>query len=253
MKLSDEIRIRYIGGPTAILEAGGWRMMTDPTLDPAGTDYPAPSYTLHKTQSPDVTPEILANIDMVLLSHDHHSDNLDQGGRQFLRQVDRIYTTTAGAERIGPPARGLAPWQTVALPERGERILQITGTPCRHGPENGDRGPVTGFLLQYQDANDGAVYVTGDTVWYEGVAQVAEKYAIGLVILFMGSARVKAVGQDHLTMTAAEGVAAARHFSDALIMPLHFEGWDHFSESRSEIAAAFDQAGLSARLRWPGQ
>ena len=29
----------YLGGPTVIIETGGLRFMTDPTLDPAGSHY----------------------------------------------------------------------------------------------------------------------------------------------------------------------------------------------------------------------
>lgn len=249
--LSDEIQTRYIGGPTLLLEAGGWRLLTDPTFDGPGTDYQTPLYTLHKSGRPRVDREALGRIDVVLLSHDHHFDNLDHTGRALLGQVDRVLTTPAGAGRIGPWASGLEPWQKIALPERAGKVLEITGTPCRHGPAGSDRGPVTGFLLQYQGAQDGAVYISGDTVWYEGVEEVARRYRPGLVVLFMGAARVKEVGPDHLTMTAEEGVTAARHFPGARVMPLHFEDWAHFTESRREIDAAFRKAGLSDRLAWP--
>jgi hypothetical protein len=59
------------------------------------------------------------------------------------------------------------------------------------------------------------------------------------------------VGSAHLTLTAAEGVTVARRFPEALIVPLHFEGWAHFSESRGEIERAFSAAQLSHRLRLP--
>ena len=39
--------------------------------------------------------------------------------------------------------------------------------------------------------------------------------------------------------------------ASAVIVPLHFEGWEHVSESREDIAAAFARAGLVDRLRWP--
>jgi len=52
-------------------------------------------------------------------------------------------------------------------------------------------------------------------------------------------------------MTAGEAVEAARVFAKATIVPLHFEGWAHFSEGRDQIAKAFAVAGLGARLRWP--
>lgn len=49
-----KLRITYVAGPTALVEFGGLRLVTDPTFDPAGTESPTPAYTLHKTQSPAV-------------------------------------------------------------------------------------------------------------------------------------------------------------------------------------------------------
>jgi L-ascorbate metabolism protein UlaG (beta-lactamase superfamily) len=36
----DTITLTYVGGPTALLEFGGVRFLTDPTVDPAITEYP---------------------------------------------------------------------------------------------------------------------------------------------------------------------------------------------------------------------
>jgi len=62
---------------------------------------------------------------------------------------------------------------------------------------------------------------------------------------------VPEVGAFHLTMTAQEAVEAARAFAPAAIVPLHFEGWAHFSEGREQVDAAFSAAGLEHRVRWP--
>ena len=35
----SDIRITYIGGPTALIEIGPWRLLTDPTFDPPGKRY----------------------------------------------------------------------------------------------------------------------------------------------------------------------------------------------------------------------
>jgi L-ascorbate metabolism protein UlaG (beta-lactamase superfamily) len=51
-------------------------------------------------------------------------------------------------------------------------------------------------------------------------------------------------------MTAEEAVQAAKTFSDAVIVPTHFEGWAHFSEGREEILRAFRAAGMEERLCW---
>jgi L-ascorbate metabolism protein UlaG (beta-lactamase superfamily) len=247
---SDELRMTYVGGPTALLEVAGLRLLTDPTFDPAGGTYAAGPVKLRKLAGPAISPDTLGRIDLVLLSHDHHFDNLDHGGRAVLPRAGRVLTTPFSAERLGGNAVGLAPWQSSDLPTRDGRILPVTATPARHGPAGGDRGPVTGFVLAAGGGAEAAIYVSGDTVWYDGVAEVARRFQIDTAVLFMGAARVREVGPQHVTMTAEEGVEVARVFPQAAIVPLHFEGWAHFTESRETIARAFATAGLDARLRW---
>lgn len=246
--ITDEIKIQYIGGPTALLEVAGLRMLTDPTFDARNTDYKTPYYTLHKTQSPTINVAELGKVDFVLLNLDHHFDNLDNSGREFLSSVEKVFTTHAGAERLGNNATGLDTWQTIEVTAKDNRVLQITGTPCRHGPISGDRGPVTGFLLQFKGEVEGAVYITGDTVWYEGLEEIAKRFDVKLALVFMGAAVVREVGNEPLTMTAKDAVVFARHFDHAKIIPLHYEGWKHFSESRLEIEKAFREAGIPDRL-----
>ena len=248
--IADEIIIKYIGGATALFEVGGLRFLTDPAFDPKDTTYDTGFYVLHKLSNPTISTVNLGKIDFVLLSHDHHFDNLDHAGRQLLPVVDKVYTTPAGAERLGGNAIGIKNWETIEVPTRDNRILQITGTPCRHGPVNGDRGPVTGFVLNFKGDTEGAVYITGDTVWYEGVKEVGERFDIKTVVLFMGAAVVKNVGTAHLTMTIEEAIIAAKYFDKARTVPLHFEGWEHFTESKNEIEKGFKNAGLSGRLLW---
>ncbi len=245
------LSLTYVGGPTALLEFGGLRLLTDPTFDPAGTDYPRPGSVLHKIQSPARSHASIGAVDAVLLSHDHHSDNLDRSGRAALADSGLVLTTVAGAERLGGHAVGLAPWRSHDLETPDGRWLRITATPARHGPADADRGPVIGFALAFTDAPGDLVYISGDTVWYDGVVEVGRRFPPRVAILFMGAARVREAGSHHLTFTAEEGVKAARLFADAVIVPLHFEGWAHFSESRQEIEQAFAASGLAGRLRWP--
>ena len=113
-----------------------------------------------------------------------------------------------------------------------------------------DRGPVTGFLLSRSQDPENVLYISGDTVWYEGVAEVAKRFHVTAAILFMGAARVPEVTPSPLTMTAADGILVARAFPDAAIIPLHYEGWAHFSESRDVISEEFSVAGLGDRLHW---
>ncbi|HZP60675.1 MAG TPA: MBL fold metallo-hydrolase [Opitutaceae bacterium] len=245
------LRFTYVNGPTALIELEGLRLLTDPTFDEAGRDYRTPAYVLHKLTSPALRPETLGAIDAVLLSHDHHFDNLDVSGRAVAAAAQQVITTQAGASRLGGNAVGLAPWESLDLPSTAEAKIQVIATPARHGPVDGDRGPVIGFILRRAVHPEKVIYLSGDTVWYEGVAEVGRRFKVEIAILFMGAARVREVGPAHLTFTAAEAVEAARAFDGARIIPLHCEGWAHFSESRADIEKEFAKAGLQHRLCWP--
>jgi L-ascorbate metabolism protein UlaG (beta-lactamase superfamily) len=232
------------------VEAGGLRLLTEPTFDPAGSEYPTAEYTLRKTQGPALGVDELGEIDAVLLSHDHHFDNLDVSGRAMLTTARRVITTPAGAERLGRNAIGLEPWKSIELRAANGERLRVTSTPARHGPPGGDRGPVTGFVLQSDDENAAAIYITGDTVWYEGVAEVTRRFDIGAVLLFAGAARVRVAGPTPVTFDARDAVELAHALPDTVIAPVHYEGWEHFSEGRAEMERAFREAGLASRLRW---
>jgi L-ascorbate metabolism protein UlaG (beta-lactamase superfamily) len=254
-----DTRITYIGGPTALVEIAGLRFLTDPTFDRGGSEYTTSVYTLRKQSDPAIAAEALGPIDAVLLSHDHHVDNLDHAGRALLPFAKRVLTTTVGAERLGGNATGLENWSSVEIQAPNGRTLRITGTPARHGPADGDRGPVTGFLITDAAAPESpttpGIYISGDTVWYDGLRPIASRANVGVGVLFLGAAKVREVGPAHLTLAASEGVEVARLFSNAAIVPLHYTGWEHFSEGRSEIQRAFDEAGFGHRLRWlePGR
>lgn len=247
---NDQLTITYIGGPTVLLEFGGVRLLTDPTFDPAGGAYRTGPVTLRKLQGPAIPAASLGRFDYVFLSHDHHSDNLDHAGRALLANATSVFTTTEGAQRLGGNSVGLKDWQSADLSSANGRTLRIVATPGRHGPEGLSRGAVIGFALPFTDSPERVVYISGDTVWYPGVQEVARRFPIQVAILHLGAARVPEVGPYHLTMTSAEGAEAARAFPTAQIVPVHFEDWAHFSEGRDAIEHAFASAQLQHRLRW---
>jgi L-ascorbate metabolism protein UlaG (beta-lactamase superfamily) len=72
------LRVTHIGGPTVLLELGGWRLLTDPTFDSPGRRYPFGwGSSSRKLTGPAIPASELPPIDAVLLTHDHHGDNLD--------------------------------------------------------------------------------------------------------------------------------------------------------------------------------
>jgi L-ascorbate metabolism protein UlaG (beta-lactamase superfamily) len=223
------VTITLIGEPTALIEAGGFRFLTDPTFDPPG-EHALPYVTLRKTQGPARSADALGPIDVVLLSHDQHADNLDHAGRAFLPQAGRVLTTVAGAERLGGHVEGLAPWTTARVTRQAGQAVVITATPARHGPASIEplSGEVIGFVLNFGDGLTRPIHLTGDTVWFEGVAEVARRFRPGIVMPFAGAARTR--GPFDLTMDTNDTVEAVHHFSDAMIVPVHTDGWAHLTQ-----------------------
>ncbi|HEX6800338.1 MAG TPA: MBL fold metallo-hydrolase [Ktedonobacterales bacterium] len=250
---TDHMRITHIGGPTALMEIGSLRLLTDPTFEPAGYRYPPDSpNALVKTADPAIAAAEIGPIDAVLLSHDHHADNLDTAGRQVLGQARETLTTPSGAERLGGNARGMATWETVTLTGSDGLIVRLTATPARHGPAAVKHltGDVTGFVLEWDGQRRGALYISGDTVLFEGVEEVARRYRVGVALLHCGAARSQRLGPDPLTLTGAEAAQLAQMLPDATIIPIHHEGWAHFSEGRDAIERAFAGSPAESRLRF---
>jgi L-ascorbate metabolism protein UlaG (beta-lactamase superfamily) len=235
-----------IGGPTALIEIDGFRLLTDPTFDAPGA-YQLPHVKLEKLTGPALGADTIGNVDAVLLSHDQHSDNLDHSGRDFLSKAKRVLTTEAGAKRLGGHAEGFAPWATTELMGTDGRSLTITATPARHGPAGIEplSGDVIGFVVTSK--NSRPIYISGDTVWFDGVAEVARRFKAGVVLPFAGAAQTR--GAFHLTMDTNDTIETARAFPDAVIVPLHTDGWAHFRQSANDLRASFDTLGFGVRLK----
>jgi L-ascorbate metabolism protein UlaG (beta-lactamase superfamily) len=239
------LSITLIGGPTALIEIDGFRLLTDPTFDGPGA-YQLPHVKLEKLVGPALAADAIGEVDAVLLSHDQHSDNLDHSGKDFLERAKRVLTTEAGAKRLGNHAEGLAPWAATELTKNGKSI-NVTATPARHGPAGIEplSGDVIGFVLSPKGS--APVYISGDTVWFDGVAEVAKRFRCGVVLPFAGAAQTR--GPFHLTMDTNDTIETARAFPDAVIVPLHTGGWAHFRQSAQDLRATFDVLGFGKRLK----
>ena len=240
------IRLTHIGGPTTLIELGGWRLLTDPTFDAPGRRY---SFgwggSSVKLTGPAVAPGALGAIDAVLLTHDHHGDNLDDAGRELLTRAGTVVTTRSGAGRVG--GTGLAPWEQTALQAPGRPAVEVTATPCRHGPPGFHAivGDVIGFALRW---DGGSLWITGDTVLYGGVREAAERVDSDVVLLHVGAVRFAVTGPLHYTLTARDAVELCDIARPRLVVPVHYEGWKHFSQGRAEVERAF--AGTAHDVRW---
>ncbi|MFI5713608.1 MBL fold metallo-hydrolase [Kribbella sp. NPDC051620] len=256
------MKITHVGGPTALISLGGLSLLTDPAFDQP-REYQLPGRVMTKLTGPALGVAELGPIDAVLLSHDQHKDNLDESGRELLPSIPVVLSTPDAAERI-EGVRGLENWESVELQRPDGGVLVVTGLPARHGPEGCESvtGIVTGFLL----SGDGipTVYVSGDNASVDLVAEITQRLKAGTIpgvtartvdvaILFAGAARTALLDGAPLTLTSEAAVEAARRLAPAVIVPIHTEGWAHFSEGPDILAKTFADAGLPLQLPPTGE
>ena len=240
------VELTLVGGPTAVLEYAGLRWLTDPSLSGPG-EYAG---GLVKTTGPAIEPDALPPIDVVLVSHEHHSDNLDPAGREFLPRAGRVLTTVQGASRLGGNAVGLEPWSSVEVERPRGTPVTVTAVPAQHGPDGTDHitGPVIGFVLS-ADGED-TVYVSGDNASLDVVRAIGERVgAVDVAILFAGAVQLPhRFDGAYLTLSSDWAAAATKLLGVRAALPVHFEGWTHFTQGARELRAAFAGNSVSDRL-----
>jgi L-ascorbate metabolism protein UlaG (beta-lactamase superfamily) len=187
-----------VGGPTAILEYGGLRWLTDPTLSPPG-EYGG----LTKLTGPALDVSQQDGIDVLLVSHHQHTDNLDPAGRAFLPSANVVLSTTKAAEALGGNVVGMEPWSEVELETPRGGAVKVTAVHAQHGPDGSDeiQGPVLGFVLSAEGAD--RIYVSGDNASRDVVRAIVQRTGeLPIAILNAGAVQLPKFDRAYLTLSA---------------------------------------------------
>ena len=194
----------------------------------------------------------LGPLDAVLLTHDHHADNLDDAGPGAARRrADRGHDGRRRG-RLGGAAIGLEPWETTLLEAPGRPpLIDIVATPCRHGPPLSHPivGDVIGFGLSEQGSAKTALWISGDTVLFDGVREVADRLHVDVALLHLGGVRFPITGPLHYTMTIDDGIELCRSITPRVAIPVHYEGWSHFRQGRDAIEQRLQNEPPTSRRR----
>jgi L-ascorbate metabolism protein UlaG (beta-lactamase superfamily) len=246
------IRLTHISTATVLLEIGSLRLITDPVFDPAGGPYFFGYGTSSiKLTEPTIRVEDLVKIDAVLLSHDHHEDNIDRAGRALLPRAKKVITTSTGAKRLKGNSIGLKAWQSTTL-ESDNLKVTVTAAPAHHGTLGSHMvvGETTGFLLEWPRQEHGALYISGDTVWFNGLRELGQRFKVGTAILHIGAAQFPILGPVRFTLNAREAVKIFRALKPRTLIPIHYEGWKHFKETESSAKKVFEASGIKDHVQW---
>jgi L-ascorbate metabolism protein UlaG (beta-lactamase superfamily) len=102
-------------------------------------------------------------------------------------------------------------------------------------------------MLAVKGGEKSEIYITGDTLYYEGVAEVAKRFDPSYVFIFAGAAH--AIGPFNVTMDNNDAIDTALAFPNATIIPLHYDGWSHYTQNEKDIEASYQVIGIDQRLK----
>lgn len=278
---AGRVALTWWGTATTQIDLGGARLLCDPALDPANSQYDfgpwyAPAAWFASTKTYDLGDRALPQpVDAVLVSHDHHADNLDYRGREFLvsDEVKRVITPSPAADRlkqalprhggksapldglgIGPKLTGLDWYESTELKtEHGP--LRISASPAKHGPSGTPRiYEVCGFVVEGQGIP--TVWVSGDTVLFDDLDRFLSAWrgGVDVAVVHCGGVRfpdVPVIGDERFTFDGAEAIAALEVLDPAHVLMVHHSGWTHFRQPLAELKSVVATSRFAARTRWP--
>ena len=216
--------VRLVRHATLQLEAGGRRLLVDPMLDPAGARGPVANTANDRrnplVELPEPAEAIVAWADAVLVTH-LHADHLDDTAVALIG--DRLPV-------FGQP-EDIATLRERGLTQAREMDEIVARTGGRHGTgEIADMlAPVSGFVI------DG-IYVAGDTVWCDEVAEAIATHRPHTIVVNAGGARF--TEGDPITMTAQDVLAVRAAAPEATLIAVHLEAINHCLQTRADLAAA---------------
>ena len=243
-----EVHITHIDTACILLEINGYKILTDPTLDKSGgVYYHGYGAYSRKTEDPAIDAIDLSDVDLVLLSHHQHKDNFDVNGRKLTERISRVISTKAASNDL-PGIVGLDNWQSCQIITENVH-LKITATPAQHRPwwvPEFLSGKVIGFIIEFDGQEDGVIYISGDTVFFSGIQEIAKRFEINIGIFHVGAVQFRYLtGFGRYTMDSKDLIKAIKILNPKKTIPIHHKGWTHFKENETllrRVVADHDKA-----------
>ncbi len=253
--------ITFVGNATVLLRWGPFTVLTDPNFLHAGQRvHLGYGLTSKRLKDPALTPSELPDLDAVVLSH-LHGDHWDRVATARLDRGLPVLTTPHAARRLQGlrgfhRATGIRTWESHTLFKDGS-TLTVTSLPGMHAPGLLGRllPPVMGSLLEFGDATGNVaqrIYLTGDTLMYDGVRQVASRYPdVHLAVVHLGGTRLP--GGRMVTMDGEQGVELLETVLPRRAVPVHYDDYDVFTSGLEDFTSRAEARGLGDRVKVVGR
>jgi L-ascorbate metabolism protein UlaG (beta-lactamase superfamily) len=254
-----KVSITHIDTACVLIDINGFKILTDPTLNKK--DFLLPQYVSSplafskKYIDPALSPTEIGKVDLVLLSHDHHNDNLDRAGRNFIKTVPLVLSTPDAQKRLkNKNTIGLENWEEYHILTPKIRNLKITAIPAQH--TNIKRlvkvmGQVIGFTIEWEGQNQGCIYISGDTVFFDDLYELEKRKYVNTAIVHLGAGAFPYLKKNlRVTMNSEEAIKLCRLLKPKCIIPIHYKGWWHFKESEETLYNEIQKSEVRDTFLW---
>jgi L-ascorbate metabolism protein UlaG (beta-lactamase superfamily) len=245
----EAMRLRLIRHATLLVELADRCVLVDPMLDPAGARPPVAGTPNDRRnplcELPEPAELLVHNLDGVLVTH-LHADHLDETAVDLLAKDLPVLCQ--------PPDEGVLRdrgFTHVRPVEPADELggITVARTGGRHGTgEIAEKlAPVSGFVISAP--GEPTLYVAGDTVWCEEVAQALDEHRPDVIVVNAGGARF--TQGDPITMTADDVARVIEHAPGAHVVAVHLEAINHCLETRADLHQRLRDAGLQEHVTVP--
>ncbi|MET0465851.1 MAG: MBL fold metallo-hydrolase [Chitinophagaceae bacterium] len=244
-------QVRLLRHATLVVSIGNSRFLVDPlfakkdTLDPI-------IWTSNNIRNPMVDlpvsdaelQEIIQSADGVIITHTHN-DHWDDAARSLVPKDMLLISQPQDRAKLLEQG-----YTNVISVDREAAIggLRVIRTDGQHG--TGEIGammaPVSGFILQ---ENKESIYIAGDTIWCDEVAQAIAMYQPQTIVLNAGAAQFDK--GDPITMTIDDVLSVCRNSNATKIICVHMETINHCYLKKDTLRKAIATEGESQRCVVP--
>ena len=245
--------IQLIRHATLVLQLDGKLLLVDPMLsskdqlDPVGncgndTRIPMVDLPIDKDQ----ISALLQQVDAVLVTHIHR-DHWDVVAQQQIPHDKKIYCQTTDAAAI--THQGFTNVKGIEANTIWNG-WQVSRTDGHHGTgEIGLKmGKVSGFVLSKGATR---IYIAGDTIWCNEVAEALRLYRPSHIVLNTGGARF--LTGDPITMTTDDVLQVRRESPDSKIIAVHMDTVNHCFLTRELLKGQLSQEGIEVLIPSDGE
>lgn len=249
------MKVKQIRNATLSIEYAGARFLVDPMLSEKG-GWPGFEGTMNSEQAnPTVDLPVpvaeLLDVDAVIVSHTH-PDHWDDAAKAVIpRDIVHFAQNDQDAQLIRDA--GFRDVRVLGTATQFEGITLVKA-PGQHGRGHvleGMLGELLGKVcgIVFEHPGERTLYLAGDTVWYEGVAETLKKYDPDVVVLNSGDAKL--LTSDSIIMGKQDLFEVCAAAPRATIIASHMEAVNHATLTRAELRAFVAEKGLRDRVRIP--